>query len=219
MDNAWKQRLQAEASELGIVLDGGQVDALAAHIDLLLKWNAKINLTRITEAGEIRVKHVLDSLAALRVLPAGAETVLDLGTGPGFPGVPWLIARPELKVTLVDAVAKKVGFLKTALAQLRLQRGRAVHARLEGDPVGEGLAPAEVVVSRAFTNLADFLGLARAYLAPGGSVVAMLARRETEEDARQIADRAGFALAQVDRFSLPEAMGERILVRAVSRGT
>lgn len=219
MDKTWKQELAGEARDLGLDLGEGQVEALAAHVDLLLKWNARVNLTRITEPREVRVKHVLDSLAALRLCPSTASTVLDLGSGAGFPGIPWLIARPGLRVTMADSVAKKVSFVKTALAQLKLARGRAIHVRLGGEPEAEGVGQAEVVVSRAFTNLEDFLRLGQAYLAPGGSIVAMLGRREGEATAAQIAANLGFELAAAEPVTLAHGMGERLVVRAVPRGT
>jgi len=218
VDNGWKTALVEQASALEVPLDAGQIDALAAHVDLLLKWNAKLNLTRITGPDEVRVKHVLDSLGALRAVPAGVQSVLDIGAGAGFPGIPWRIARPNLQPTLVDAVAKKVGFLKSALAQLRLS-GRAVHVRLEGRPALEGLQPVDLVVSRAFSALPEFLALARAYLRSGGQVVAMLGPRDGEPEAREAAARAGFELVQFEGFALPESMGQRAVARFVPRET
>jgi len=218
VDNGWKDALREQAAALGVALEVEQIAALAAHVDLLLKWNAKLNLTRITGPDEVRVKHVLDSLGALRAVPPGVVSVLDVGAGAGFPGIPWRIARPALQPTLVDAVAKKVGFLKSALAQLRLS-GNAVHVRLAGRPELEGLAPVDLVVSRAFSAVPEFLALARAYLRPGGQVVAMLGPRDGEPAAREAAARAGFELAQFEAFALPEAMGERAVARFVPRET
>lgn len=219
MDKAWIEELRVEAAGLGVALDEGQAQALASHVDLLLKWNPKVNLTRITEPTEVRIKHVVDSLGSLRVVPPGAASVLDLGAGAGFPGVPWLIARPDLQVTMVDSVGKKISFVKTVLGSLRLTRGRAVQARLEGHPEREGLQPTDLVVSRAFTALDEVLRLAPAYLKPGGSVVAMLGTREGEAEAREIVARAGYDLAALEHFDLPRGMGSRIVLRAVPRGT
>ncbi|MBS2029900.1 MAG: 16S rRNA (guanine(527)-N(7))-methyltransferase RsmG [Deltaproteobacteria bacterium] len=204
---------------MGIPLHSGQVGQLSAFADLMLKWNAKLNLTRITAPDEVRVKHLLDSLLGLRVLPAETRSVLDLGSGAGLPGIPWLIARPGLRVTLVDSVAKKVNFVKMALAQLRLTQGKAVHVHLAGEAEAEGLDPADVVVSRAFTSLAEVLPFARPYLRPNGAVVAMLGPREDEAEARKISTDHGFEVVELASAELPLAMGQRRVLRAVPRGT
>ena len=219
MDNQWKDSLGAEADALGQRLDRAQIDALSGHVDLLLKWNAKLNLTRITSDQELRVKHVLDSLLALAVVPRTATSVLDLGSGGGFPGVPWLVARPELSVTMVDAVQKKVSFLKTVLASLQLLHGRATHTRLAGVPLAEGLEPASVVTSRAFTSLGEFLRFSRPYLAPAGCVVAFLGASVGRGAAEQVALAEEFDVVEVRSITLPHGLGSRVVVRAVPRGT
>src|SRR5207245_5909866 len=115
-------------------LDRDQIAQLARHVDLLLKWNRAINLTAITEPAEVIEKHVLDSLALAPLVPAG--TLLDAGTGAGFPGLPIRIARPDVEVMLVDSVQKKVAFLKSVLAELRIGGVRAIAVRLQGDQIG-----------------------------------------------------------------------------------
>jgi 16S rRNA (guanine527-N7)-methyltransferase len=169
MDEAWTQALVEDAAAIGVAVTAESAAAMAKHVDLLLTWNAKINLTRIVAIDEIRAKHCIDSLGALPLVPASVTSVLDMGAGAGFPGIPWLCVRPGLRLTMVDAVAKKVGFLKTALATLRLSGGKALHARLEGQLDRENLEAVDMVVSRAFMDLARVLQLARPYLAPTGS--------------------------------------------------
>ena len=104
---------------MGVRLGPEQLKQLGRHVDLMMKWNKSINLTAITDPAEVAEKHVLDSLAVVPVLPAGS--LLDAGSGAGFPGIPAAIAKPELDVALVDSVQKKVAFLKSALAELRRQ--------------------------------------------------------------------------------------------------
>lgn len=219
MDKTWKDALAAEALELGIALDLGAVDRLAGHIDLLLKWNAKLNLTRITAPADLRHKHVLDALIGLAVVPPGPQAVLDLGSGGGFPGIPWAIARPDLQVTLVDAVQKKVSFLKSCVATLGLTNVRALHVRLEGQAERERLAPGQVVTSRAFTQLGDFLSLARPYLQPGGCAVAYLGPAVTAAEARVTAAEEDFEIESLHHAALPGGGGARLVLRAVPRGT
>src|SRR2546423_13911017 len=135
---------------MGVRLDPEQLKSLGRHVDLMLKWKKSINLTAITDPDEIVEKHVLDSLAVVPVLPSGS--LLDAGTGAGFPGIPLAIARPDLVVGLVGSVQKKVAFLKNALAELRLPKVRAGTARLAGAPAGAGLPRAPAAGSRALDS-------------------------------------------------------------------
>jgi 16S rRNA (guanine527-N7)-methyltransferase len=159
---------------LGMPLSQAQADALSWLAGELGRWSARINLTAILDPIEMADKHILDSLTVLRALETGVSTLLDAGTGAGFPGLPLAIARPDLSVTLVDAVAKKVGFLKHAIAQLQLApRVRAIHLKLQGHPAAEGLGPFDAAVSRALTDPTRWAALAAPYLRPGGTLVVM----------------------------------------------
>jgi len=159
---------------LGLPLTQAQADALSWLAGELGRWSARINLTAILDPIEMADKHILDSLSVLGVLEPGVTTLLDAGTGAGFPGLPLAIARPDLSVSLVDAVAKKVGFLKHAIAQLQLApRVRASHLKLQGHPASEGLGPFDAAVSRALTEPTRWAALAAPYLRPGGTLVVM----------------------------------------------
>lgn len=176
MDKALLGQLAEGRRRLGLSAAPEVDDALLRYAGELLRWNQKVNLTAITDPAEVVEKHLLDSLAVLPEVE-GAKSLLDLGAGAGLPGLVLALACPALTVTLVDAVAKKVGFLKHAAATLGLAgRVKAVHLRAEGRPEKEGLERAEVVLSRAFMDVERFVPLARAYLAPGGRVVAMLGK-------------------------------------------
>jgi 16S rRNA (guanine527-N7)-methyltransferase len=159
---------------LGLPLTQAQADALSWLAGELGRWSARINLTAILDPIEIADKHILDSLTVLRALEPDVTTLLDVGTGAGFPGLPLAVARPDLSVTLVDAVAKKVGFLKHAIAQLRLApRVRAIHRKLQGNPGAEDLGPFDAAVSRALTEPTRWAALGAPYLRPGGTLVVM----------------------------------------------
>jgi len=123
LESALLKKIGEGAATMGVRLSPEQLKLLGRHVDLLLKWNKSINLTAITDPDEVAEKHVLDSLAVVPVLPSGS--LLDAGTGGGFPGIPAAIARPDLDVALVDSVQKKVAFLKSALAELRLPKVKA----------------------------------------------------------------------------------------------
>lgn len=171
---------------LGVTLPVGIETGLLAYARDLLRWNQKVNLTAITAPDEVVDKHLLDSLAVLPEV-TGARSLLDLGAGAGLPGIPLALALPGLQVTLVDAVAKKVGFMKHAIATLGLaDRVKAIHARAGGAPATEGLTPADVVISRALMDVESWRKLAAAYVAPGGRIVAMLGQT-TDPTARRYA--------------------------------
>jgi len=164
--------IEEGAGAIGVRLARDQVALLARHVDLLLRWNRSINLTAITDPAEVVEKHVLDSLALVPLLPAG--TLLDAGSGAGFPGIPLRIARPETEVVLVDSVQKKVAFLKSVIAELRLSGTRAVAVRLRGDPGDEHLPRVHAAVARALAEPPVWLELAEPYVLPGGVVFCML---------------------------------------------
>jgi len=172
MDAARLAKIREGAAQMGVRLGPDQLKQLGRHVDLMLKWNRSVNLTAITDPDEVAEKHVLDSLAVVPLLPSGS--LLDAGTGAGFPGIPVAIARPDLEVVLVDSVQKKVAFLKSVLAELRLPGARAVAVRLRGDPAAEHLPRVRAAVSRAVAEPGAWLALAEEYVLPGGLAFCML---------------------------------------------
>jgi 16S rRNA (guanine527-N7)-methyltransferase len=192
-------------------LDADAPAQLALYASELLKWNQRVNLTAITAPEEVVEKHLVDSLAVLPELDAlQPRTVLDLGAGAGLPGIVWAIARPSLHLTLVDAVAKKVAFLKAVSARLGLApRVRATHVRLGGQPALERLEPAQVVVSRAFMDLDGWLDLARPYVATDGAVMAMTGRHLGSTDLELIGQTHRYRLRSSRQFRLPRSGDER----------
>lgn len=203
MDAAFRETLSAGREALGLELPPGAEAVLERYADLLLRWNRKVNLTAVTDPAELAEKHLVDSLALLRVLGAAA-TLLDVGSGAGLPGIPLAVARPGLSVTCCDAVAKKVAFVKAAAAELSLDV-RGVAVRAQGEPEREGLPRAELVVSRALADPARWLPLGARYLAAGGRLVAMLAREADERTLAELARANGLVLEAVDRFTLPRS--------------
>ena len=125
------EKFGALAAREGFSLTPGQTQQFARYAELLEEWNQKMNLTAIRAPEEVAVKHFIDSLLLLRALPlGGAQRVIDVGTGAGFPGVPLLIARPGIALTLLDSLQKRLRFLEEACAQLGLH-AKTVHARAE----------------------------------------------------------------------------------------
>jgi 16S rRNA (guanine527-N7)-methyltransferase len=208
--------MQEGAEQLGLALAEEQLTPLKWLADELVRWNAKVNLTAITHPEEVLEKHILDSLTPLPLLGA-AETLLDLGAGAGFPGLPLAFAAPTLRIELVDSVAKKVGFMKHAIAHLGLAaRVTATHATATGQPTKEGIGTAQVVISRAFRDLGPWLRLARPYLTERGAALAMVGQKE-EANARQEAEEAGFGLIDIHIFTLPWSRANRAVLRLQPR--
>jgi 16S rRNA (guanine527-N7)-methyltransferase len=201
-------QLQQGCQTLGVGVSEDVPPKLLRLMNELLKWNAKVNLTAITEPEEVLEKHFLDSLAVLPEVE-GAASLLDLGAGAGFPGIPLKLARPALTVTLVDAVGKKVGFLKAAIATLGLKDARGLHARAEGNPEDEGIPRAELLIARAFMDLPDWLNLAPAYLLPGGRVVAMLGKAQPDEELHARAAERNLRLVSARQYRLPFSGAKR----------
>ncbi len=218
MDNVDESELLREGGKrLGIELEARVIQGLFTLRDELLRWNQKVNLTAITDPKEVLEKHFLDSLAVLPEVEGGA-TLLDLGAGAGFPGIPLKLARPELDLVLVDAVGKKVAFMKHALVRLGISPGgKALHVRAEGEPEREGLALAERVICRAFMDVPDWLALARRYVRPDGRAVAMLGKTPPSAELENAATSNGFKLESLRRYQLPWSGAERaVAVFAVS---
>lgn len=166
--------LAAGLGELGLDLSAEQQNKLLAFRDLLLKWNKTYNLTALRDPAQAISHHLLDSLAILPHVGAGA--LLDVGSGGGLPAIPLAIARPELSVSMVDTVQKKTTFLQQAVIELGLKNATVHHARVEEMP-----GTYAQISSRAFAEIGLFVSLTRHLLAPGGRWLAMKGVRPDDE--------------------------------------
>lgn len=205
--------LRSGASALGSELSEGQARSLLLLADELSRWNHKVSLTSVLDPTEVLEKHLLDSLAIAPEL-GGATSLLDLGTGAGFPGLPLKVLLPDLRVTLVDSAGKKVAFVKHAIRTLGLSGVRAVHVRARGRPNEEGLELHEAVVSRALHPLLDWLPLAAPYVAPGGRALSMLGKRPLERELEAAARESGFDEVFARSYQLPVSGAERTVAVA-----
>ncbi|MDF1822606.1 MAG: 16S rRNA (guanine(527)-N(7))-methyltransferase RsmG [Alcanivoracaceae bacterium] len=161
---------------LGLDLAPSQQDALLAYVGLLHKWNSAYNLTAVRDPRDMVARHLLDSLAIIEHLDHG--DCLDVGTGPGIPGIPLAIARPEQAFTLLDSNGKKVRFVRQAVLELGLANVEVVQSRVE-----KYRNAFPQVVSRAFASLEDMLVMAGHLVAPGGRLLAMKATVSDSEQA------------------------------------
>ena len=172
MEHLLLKKLKTGIERLALDLTENQIEKLASYIDLLLKWNKAYNLTAIRDPEEMVVKHLLDSLAIVPHIDQ--SPLLDVGTGPGLPGIPLAITRPELDITLLDSNGKKTRFLTQAKVQLGLDNVTVIHGRVEQAVADQKTDQRfQIVTSRAFASLSDMVTLARDTLAENGRFIAM----------------------------------------------
>jgi len=197
-----QQTLAAGLADLGLNLPEAVQQKLLSFRDLLLKWNKTYNLTALRDPEQAISHHLLDALA---ILPSiGAGSLLDVGSGGGLPGIPLAIARPDLSVTMVDAVQKKTSFLQQAAIELDLKNVTVYHARVE-----EMSGQYAQICSRAFSELALFVSLTRHLLAPGGRWLAMKGVLPDDEIA---ALPAGIMVDAIIPLKVPGLDAERHLI-------
>ena len=181
--------IEQAASTLGLNLSAAQVAALHAYLDLLVRWNGSFNLTAVRDREAMLVQHVFDCLAVIPALarhrPAGGH-LLDVGSGGGLPGVVIAICAAAWRVDCVDAVGKKAAFVRQVAAELALPNLGSIHGRMPA--AGGGLAAVDLIVSRAFASLADFISLTRPSLKPNGVWLAMKGKVPDDEIAGLPAD-------------------------------
>lgn len=198
-------QIAAGLSDMKIELPADARSRFVDHLRLIEKWNRIHNLTAVRETEQMVVLHLLDSLSLLPHLGA-ARTLADVGTGPGFPGIPLAIARPELQVTLLDSSHKKCAFLEQAKSELKLANVTVVCDRVEQWKPARSF---DAVVSRAFAELSDFVAQAKHLVAPGGRLLAMKGVYPFEEIARVP---ASHRVAQVLELHVPSLEAKRHLV-------
>ncbi|MBP6086898.1 MAG: 16S rRNA (guanine(527)-N(7))-methyltransferase RsmG [Pelolinea sp.] len=190
---------------------------LFAHYQMLLQdWNQKFNLTSLTEEKEILIKHFLDSLVCFHFMPRSiAFSLIDIGTGAGFPGIPLKIVNPYIRLTLVDSVQKKVEFCKLLVKELGLSDVEVLHARAED--IGQDNHYREKFdwsVARAVADLSVLAEYMLPLTAVGGFMLAMKGAEvgQEVEKANSAISLLGGDINQIEKFFLPENFGERNLI-------
>ena len=198
------EELERGLAALGLALRAPQLAKFERYLDLLEKWNRVYNLTAIRSRERMVTHHLLDSAA---ILPhVKGPRVLDVGSGAGLPGIPLAIANAELQVTLLDANHKKTAFLRQAVAELGLANATVESERVESWRTS---ARFETIVSRAFSELGEFVAATRRLLAPGGIIAAMKGVYPREEIERLP---GGVQVVNVVKLAVPGLDAERHLV-------
>lgn len=194
---------------LGLTLVDGQKTQLMAYVELLAKWNKVYNLTSVRDTEKMISHHILDSLAILPYIQG--QTLLDVGSGAGLPGIPLAIANPELKVTLLDSNSKKTRFLLQAKSELGLDSVTVVHARVERATLGQQF---DTVTARAFSTLAELAELAGQHCNDHGTLLLMKGSYPERELENITGD---FQLEEIMALDVPGNIGKRHLVRLVRK--
>jgi 16S rRNA (guanine527-N7)-methyltransferase len=197
-------RLAHGIAALRLAIDGEGRTKLLRQLALLAKWNRVHNLTAVRDGQKAVSVHLLDSLAVTPYL--GEGRVLDVGSGAGFPGIPVAIARPDLDVVLLDSNHKKSAFLREAVAELSLKNVTVVCERVESWHPAEKF---DCIISRALTEIAEFVALTEHLLARGGVIAAMKGVHPFDEIEHLP---SGFRVRQVHALSVPGLGAERHLV-------
>ena len=210
MEQTFKEKLIKKCPELTDKMQ----QQLEEYMKLLLEWNEKINLTAITEEDDIILKHFVDSLTILKYIKEG-NSIVDVGTGAGFPGIPLKIAREDIKVTLVDSLNKRILFLNEVIEKLGLQKVETLHFRAEEFGQNKKYRESfDIATSRAVANLSTLVEYLLPLVKVGGICICMKGSEINEEleNAKKAIQILGGKIEQVEEFTLPESDIKRNIV-------
>lgn len=219
MTAEFKDRLSRELNQFSIILENLQINQFYQYYELLDEWNKVMNLTAITDQNKVITKHFVDSLALVKAMgeiSTKEYKIIDIGTGAGFPGIPLKIAFPQLKITLMDSLNKRIKFLNEVIEQLGLKEITAVHSRAED--LGRDKDYREkydLSVSRAVANLSTLSEYCMPFVKPGGFFISYKSGKIEEElsSAKHAIFLLGGKVNRIESFTLDGAEAERTLIK------
>lgn len=210
------QQLRKDALLFGVELTDNQLSQFYTYYEMLIEWNRKINLTAITDFDEVLKKHFLDSIAIGRVInQKDSVSMLDIGTGAGFPGIPIKIAFPNIDITLMDSLNKRITFLNEVITALSLTNIEAIHGRAEDFAKKDLLREKfDYSVSRAVANLSSLCEFCLPYIKVGGKFISYKSEKAKEElvTSENAISILGGGNVSCDEFSLPDTDFNRTFV-------
>ena len=210
----FKQELEKYLNELKIELNENQINSFYKYMNLLIKWNEKINLTAITDPKEIIMKHFIDSLTINKYIEKDAK-LIDIGTGAGFPGIPLKILRQDITVTLVDSLNKRINFLNEVIKEIGLEKIETIHSRAE--EIGKNVKYREkydMATSRAVANIATLSEYLIPLVKEKGKCIYMKGPDIEEEllNGKKAINVLGGEVIKKEEFSLPKSDIKRTII-------
>lgn len=209
-----EQRFIEEVKKLGISLSEDQLQQLKQFYEILIEENKVMNLTRIVEKEDVYLKHFYDSITIIKAVDlTKIETLCDVGTGAGFPGIVLKIVFPNLKITLIDALQKRVNYLNRVIQNLNLKEIEAIHTRSE-DYARKNREKFDIVTARAVANLSILSEITIPMVKVNGFFIAMKAQSAEEiKESHQIIQNLSSKIEKIDEFKLPIEESVRTLIK------
>lgn len=208
MDSKSIELFKEQLNIYGYSITEQQFDMFLQYYELLISWNEKINLTAITAFDEVLSKHFLDSLSIIKIIDLNNQSsLIDIGTGAGFPGIPLKIMYPHLKITLLDSLQKRILFLNTVIEQLHLDNIETIHGRAEDlAKPNQYREQYDVCVSRAVSNLSSLSELCLPFVKVGGYFIPYKSDKAQEEmqNAKKAIEILGGEIDRVETFSIED---------------
>ena len=211
MENEFKEKMIELSNKINVKITDKQIEQFYKYMNLLLEWNEKINLTAITETEEFILKHFIDSMTVLKYIKNNSS-IIDVGTGAGFPGIPIAIMRNNSKLTLLDSLNKRIIFLDDVCEKLKINNIETIHERAED--YGQNKSERnkyDIAISRAVANMTTLVEYLIPFVKVGGYCICMKGSdiEEELEQAEFAIKELGGKIEKIDSFCLPDSDIER----------